>query len=177
MAGRSTSTIGTKVPTRNSRHGTRGPECLPVDSVIGASRGRRTVTHPDRHDRSAVKTPPRFSGAPPTLAIGPDARGAALRCVGEYRIIAMLNDTACRCELCEGRAAGKSEAPASRRSAGQDRRPSGTAPPHSALSARTVRVDLSKDRTTYGCPPITLLYIPSFCVGYHFLEKPILLSN
>jgi two-component system, NarL family, nitrate/nitrite response regulator NarL len=76
------------------------------------------------------------------------------------------------------RASGrKSEAPASHRSAGQDRRPSGTAPPHSALSARTVRVDLSKDSTTHGCSHITLPYIPSFCVGHHFLEKRILLSN
>ena len=61
----------------------------------------------------------------------------------EYRLFAtshaQANSTA--------RAAGN-DAPASRRPAGQDRRPSGTAPPHSALSAKMAGVDLSIDRNT-----------------------------
>ena len=73
---------------------------------------------------------------------------------------AMLNDTACRCELCEGRAAGKSEAPASRRSAGQDRRPNETAPPTLAEQAkRRASIYRRIECTTFAPPIVAGLFI------------------
>ena len=73
---------------------------------------------------------------------------------------AMLNDTACRCELCEGRAAGKSEAPASRRSAGQDRRPNETAPPTLAEQAkRRGSIYRRIECTTFAPPMVAGLFI------------------
>src|SRR6478609_7340503 len=63
---------------------------------------------------------------------------------------------------CGGKTGGtsgrKSEAPASHRSAGQDRRPSGTAPPSLALSARMFGVDLSNDRHTHNLWPLSSLF-------------------
>jgi hypothetical protein len=86
----------------------------------------------------------------------PVNRAFRQRCAGAKFALCRASSAGRRGGRCStGTSGRKSEAPASHRSAGQDRRPSGTAPPHSALSARTVRVDLSKDRTTYGCPPIT----------------------
>jgi hypothetical protein len=77
--------------------------CLPVDSVIPASRGRTEMCWGTSNNTTVV-----------------------------------LNDTARRCELCEGRAAGKSEAPAPCRSAGQDRRPKRNCP----TDVRGLRISL-----------------------------------
>jgi hypothetical protein len=90
--------------------------CLPVDSVIPASRGRTWGT--------------------------------------SNNTTVVLNDTARRCELCEGRAAGKSEAPAPCRSAGQDRRPNETAPPTLAEQAKRRGSIYRRIECTTFAPPI-----------------------
>jgi hypothetical protein len=44
---------------------------------MAASRGRRIIKHPDRHDRALGQTLARFSEAPATLAIGSGTAYAA----------------------------------------------------------------------------------------------------
>jgi hypothetical protein len=45
---------------------------------MAASRGRRMIKHPDRHDRALGQTLARFSEAPVTLAIGSGTTYAAM---------------------------------------------------------------------------------------------------
>jgi hypothetical protein len=51
---------------------------LPVECVMAASRGRRMIKHPDRHDRALGQTLARFNEAPVTLAIGSGTTYAAM---------------------------------------------------------------------------------------------------